>query len=100
MTPSDQCKTREQLWFNYLPTRRFAYSTRLFLFGVTYFVVLVACAYLGNWLPRENPYAWASFAIIYLGIFGVLTAAFGHALKKRGIEYADQIGRASCRERV
>ena len=87
MTPSDQCKTREQLWFNYLPTRRFAYSTRLFLFGVTYFVVLVACAYLGNWLPRENPYAWASFAIIYLGIFGVLTAAFGHALKKRGIEY-------------
>ena len=49
----------QQLWFNYLPTRRFAYSTRLFLFGVTYFVVLVACAYLGNWLPRENPYATA-----------------------------------------
>lgn len=77
----------QQLWFNYLPTRRFTYSTRLFLFGVTYFVVLVACAYLGSWLPRENPYAWASFAIIYLGIFGVLTAVFGHALKKRGIEY-------------
>ena len=77
----------QQLWFNYHPAMRLAYSTRLFGFGTTYFVALATCARLGAWLPVDNPWAWVSFSVIFLVIFAVLTLAIGAMLRRRGIEH-------------
>lgn len=81
----------QQVWFNYRATRRFTYGMRLFLFGITYLVVLAACALMGNWLPAGNPYAWITFVVIYLVVFAVMTVCIGHSLTVRSIEYKKQL---------
>lgn len=89
----------QQLWFNYHPAMRFAYSARLLGFGITYYVVLAACAYFGSWLPAGNPWAWATFSIIFLVIFAAVTFIIGVSLKKRGIEYTERLDEYHAKRR-
>lgn len=76
-----------QLFFNYLPAFRMSYPVRMFLFSVSYFVVLLGCAYLGNWFPKDVVGAWVLFVVIFLAILLIASLTIGHSLKKRGIEY-------------
>ncbi|WP_373576472.1 hypothetical protein [Parafannyhessea umbonata] len=77
----------QQLWFNFAPAFRLSYPRRIAGFGVTYYVVLLACAAMGAWLPFGNPYAVAGFTITYLAILAILTVAFTVALRHRVAEY-------------
>jgi hypothetical protein len=81
----------QQLFFNYLPAFRMSYPVRLFLFSVSYFAVLLGCAYLGNWFPMDNVGAWVLFVVIFLAILLIATLAIGHSLTMRGIEYKAQL---------
>ncbi|MGI6216936.1 MAG: hypothetical protein ACOYIK_04915 [Coriobacteriales bacterium] len=77
----------QQLFFNYMPAYRMSYPMRLFLFSVSYFVVLLGCAFLGNWFPKDIVGAWILFVVIFLAILLIASLAIGHSLKKKGIEY-------------
>jgi hypothetical protein len=77
----------QQLFFNYMPAFRMSYAVRVFLFSVLYFVVLLGCAFLGNWFPKDVPGAWVLFVAIFLAILLVTSLTIGHSLKKKGIEY-------------
>ena len=90
----------QQIWFNYRPTRRFAYSLRLLGFGLSYYVVLTACATFGQWLPSENPWAWATFTVIFLVILALLTLILGAVLRRRGIEYKAKLDEYHARKRL
>ncbi|MFC2705288.1 MAG: hypothetical protein ACFN02_04950 [Olsenella profusa] len=81
----------QQVWFNWRPTRRLAYSMRLLGFGLTYYAVLVGCAALGRWLPAEHPWAWVTFTVIFLAILVALTLVIGAFLHRRGIEYKERL---------
>lgn len=90
----------QQLWFNYRPTRRFAYSTRLLGFGLTYYAALAGCAALGRWLPAEDPGAWVTFTATFLAILVTLTLAIGVVLRRRGIEYKARLDAYHARRRA
>jgi hypothetical protein len=77
----------QQLFFNYLPAFRMSYPVRIFLFSISYFAVLIGCAFLGDWFPKDNVGAWILFVVIFLAILLVLTLVIGHSLTMRGIEY-------------
>lgn len=83
----------QQLWFNFRPASRLGYAGRVAGFGVTYFVALAGCALLGQWLPVEQPPAWAGFAGIYLAIFAVLTVVFTVAFRRKREEYQEVLDR-------
>ena len=44
--------------------------------------MLALCAWLGQWLPAEDPGAWASFVVIYLFILAGMTAGYTVYYKK------------------
>ena len=77
----------QQLWFNIRLNSRMGYPTRLAGFGLTYFAVLAGCAYVGTWLPTDNPWAWASFAVTFLVILAIVTAVITHFIKRNGATY-------------
>lgn len=54
------------VWFTDRFVRDVAYPLRILGFGVTAFVTLGACAWVGGWFPTENPWAWMTFAAIFL----------------------------------
>ncbi len=66
----------QTLWFSDAVLKAMAYPGRMLGFGLSAFAVLALCAFLGNWLPADNPSAWAAFALIYLAILAVLTIAY------------------------
>ena len=90
----------QQMWFNWRPTRRLAYSMRLLGFGLTYYVVLVGCAGLGRWLPAEHPWAWVTFTVAFLAILVTLTLVIGTVLHRRGIEYKERLDAYHARRRT
>ena len=71
----------QTLWFTDRVLKRAAYPARMGGFGLSAFAVLAACAYLGRWLPTDEPGAWLAFAGIYLAILAAMTA--GYALHYR-----------------
>lgn len=77
----------QQLWFNYRVSSKLNYPARLLGFGLTYFVVLSTCAWFGQWLPLENPWACVSFVVTYLIVLAVLTAIFTGISRRRGVAY-------------
>lgn len=89
----------QQLWFNYHPAMRLDYSARLLGFGITYYAVLAACAYFGSWLPAGNPWAWATFSLMFLVIFAALALIIGVSIKKRGIEYTERLDEYHAKRR-
>ena len=52
------------------------YSLRLLLFTVLFLPVVAGCAWLFNWLPKENPYAWLTMLLIFLAVLIVMTVGF------------------------
>ncbi len=66
----------QTLWFSDAVLKAMAYPGRVLGFGLSAFVVLAACAFLGDWLPADNLGAWGMFALIYLVILAVLTIAY------------------------
>ncbi len=60
------------LWFTDKLISRLSYPLRILGFGVTGFLSLALCAWIGNWFPSDNPWAWMSFTVIFL----VVLAAF------------------------
>ncbi len=81
----------QQVWFNWETTMRLAYPGRVAGFGLTYFAVLVGCAWLGGWVPKDNPWAWVTFTAIYLVILAALTVAIGRALRRQGVDYQQRL---------
>ena len=56
------------IWFTDKIIHRLAYPARIAGFGVTGLIALAACAWVGNWFPADNIWAWMSFGAIYLVI--------------------------------
>lgn len=78
----------QQVWFNSKVLRiEWSYPARVAAFGLSYFVVLAACAWVGEWLPREAS-TWAVFVATYLAVLAVLTAFFSHIYRRQASEYA------------
>ena len=55
--------------------------------------VLALCAWLGQWLPAEDPGAWASFVVIYLFILAGMTAGYTVYYKKTAGGYDEALAR-------
>lgn len=66
----------QSFWFTNRILKRLAYPGRVLGFGLTAFVVLALCAYLGQWLPTDDLGAWGTFTLIYLAILALMTAAY------------------------
>ncbi len=64
------------LWFTDKAIRRLAYPTRILGFGLTGFVALVLCAWIGAWFPMDNPGAWITFAVIFLVTLGAFCLGY------------------------
>lgn len=47
-----------------------SYPVRILGFGLAAFILLASCAWLGQWFPMDNPWAWGTFTLIYLAILG------------------------------
>lgn len=77
----------QQLCFNLRSSLRRTYPMRLATFGASYLLVLVACAWVGEWLPVGLPQAWVGFVVLYLALFAVITALVSRSLSRRGVEY-------------
>ncbi len=81
----------QQVWFNPSVLRaRLPYTSRIPLFGITYFAVIATCARMGSWLP-PTPEAWVTFIASYLAILAVLTAAFSYKYRKQVKAYAEHL---------
>ncbi len=81
----------QQFWLGYSVLVKPSYPVRIAGFGLTYFVALAACAAIGNWLPGGQPQAWMSFAILYVAILAVITAAFTIVFRLRGASYTERL---------
>lgn len=64
------------LWFTDRVIRKLTYPLRILGFGITGFVALAACALLGGWFPMDNPWAWGSFAAIFLITLGAFCLGY------------------------
>ena len=60
------------VWFTDKVIHDLPYPGRILGFGITAFAAIAACAWLGGWLPPNNPWAWLTFTLIFL----VTLAAF------------------------
>lgn len=66
----------QALWFTDKAIKWLSYPLRILGFGITAFLVLSGCAWLGDWFPMENGWAWVTFAIIYFVILVVCCIVF------------------------
>ena len=55
--------------------KKMRYSLRLLLFALPLYTILAAFAIIFRWFPA-NIYAWLTFTLIFLVIFGAMNAAF------------------------
>ncbi|WP_273383580.1 hypothetical protein [Enorma phocaeensis] len=89
----------QQIWFNPNVLRvRLSYASRIPLFGITYFAILVICAQLGSWLPSTIA-AWATFTVGYLAVFAILTIVFSLRYRKQSKVYAEHLAEYRKRQR-
>ena len=78
----------QQVWFNpQVLGLGWGYPARIAAFGVSYFVVLAACAWMGAWLPREAG-PWVGFVVSYLVVLAVMTALFTRVYHRQASAYA------------
>ncbi len=83
----------QTLWFTNTVVKQLAYPARVLCFGLCAFAVLAACAYFGQWFPTDDLGAWASFAVIYLVILGVMTAVFAVRYRRTARDLDDALAR-------
>ncbi len=82
----------QQLWFNWHVNTKMSYPARIAGFGLTYFVVLLACAWAGGWIPAEAPMvAWGSFVAIYLVVLVAVTIVISYIFHRTGKNYTQQL---------
>ena len=55
--------------------KKMRYPLRLLVFSIPLYAILAAFAVIFRWFPA-NIYAWLTFTLIFLVIFGVMNAAF------------------------
>lgn len=80
----------QQTWFNPDVSLKMKYPARMAGFALTYFVVLVGCAWLGVWIPREAPAtAWLGFTGTFIVIFAVISVMFSIRYRKEGGTYSE-----------
>ena len=78
----------QQVWFNpRVLGLGWGYPARIAAFGSSYFAVLAACAWVGEFLPREAG-PWVSFVVFYLVFLALMTALFSRIYHKEASEYA------------
>jgi len=63
--------------------KKMRYSLRLIVFSIPLYAILAALAIVFRWFPF-NIYAWLTFTLIFLIIFGALNAAFAIYTKITG----------------
>ena len=81
----------QQLWFGYSVLTKPSYPVRVAGFGLSYYLVLAACSFLGGWFPTENAGAWASFTFLYLVLLTAITAGFTIAFRVQGASYTQRL---------
>lgn len=64
------------IWFTDKVIRRLSYPLRIFGFGITSFILLVFCAWIGDWFPMDNPWAWVTFSAIFLVTLVIFCIAY------------------------
>lgn len=64
------------LFFTPVLIKSMGYVARLVLFGISLYVLLALCGALFQWFPPDEAGAWASFTVIYLIIFALMTFLF------------------------
>lgn len=80
-------------WFRYdtKTTASLNYITRILGFGLSYFAVLVGCAWYGTWLPVSQVGPWIAFTVLYLLILVINALAINSKFKKQGGTYMQQL---------
>ncbi len=64
------------IWFTDKVIRKLAYTLRIFGFGITSFFLLSLCAWIGSWFPLDDPWAWLTFASIFLAFLVIFCFAY------------------------
>jgi len=78
----------QQLWFSPRIILKISYTPRLVGFGLTYFVILFACARLGHWIPVDaSGGTWAGFIVIYMGAFAFITLSYHWRFRREAGTY-------------
>ena len=83
----------QAIWFTGALIKKLPYPARIAGFGACLLPVLALCAWLGQWLPAEDPGAWASFVVIYLFILAGMTAGYTVYYKKTAGGYDEALAR-------
>lgn len=83
----------QSIWFTGALIKKLPYPARIAGFGACLLPVLALCAWLGQWLPAEDPGAWASFVVIYLFILAGMTAGYTVYYKKTAGGYDEALAR-------
>lgn len=83
----------QALWFTGAVFKKLAYPARIAGFGVCLLPVLALCAWGGRWFPVDIPWAWVSFAAIYLFILAGMTAGYTVYFKKTAGGYDEALAR-------
>ena len=83
----------QAIWFTGALIKKLPYPARIAGFGACLLPVLALCAWLGQWLPAEDPGAWASFVVIYLFILAGMTAGYTVYYKKTAGGYEEALAR-------
>lgn len=80
-------------WFRYdtKTTASLNYITRILGFGLSYFAVLVGCAWYGTCLPVSQVGPWIAFTVLYLLILVINALAINSKFKKQGGTYMQQL---------
>ena len=83
----------QALWFTGAVFKKLAYPARIAGFGACLLPVLALCAWGGQWLPVDNPWAWVSFAVIYLLILAGVTTGYTVHFRKTAGSYDAALAR-------
>ena len=83
----------QAIWFTGALIKKLPYPARIAGFGACLLPVLALCAWLGQWLPAEDPGAWACFVVIYLFILAGMTAGYTVYYKKTAGGYDEALAR-------
>lgn len=88
----------QSLWFTDRVMKRPGYPARILGFGVCGIVALGACAWFGDWMPRDVPEAWITFAAIYLLLLALFTILFSFIYRNEVAKYSDALNRFKAGE--
>lgn len=83
----------QAFWFTGAVFKKLAYPARIAGFGTCLLPVLALCAWGGQWLPVDNPGAWAGFVVIYLFILAGMTTGYTIYYKRTAGGYDEALAR-------